>query len=593
MNTIQVGPAVQLGRLQHGTGVTLVTTAPGPPGQSAYELAVEEGFVGTELEWLASLEGADGLDGTNGTNGVDGTDGVDGADGREVELQKSATHVQWRYEGDPTWADLVPLADITGPAGTDGTNGTNGTNGVDGVDGREVELQKTATHVQWRYVGEAWANLIALADITGADGTDGTNGADGADGASAYEVAVANGFVGTEVEWLATLVGAPGTDGADGADGAAGADGATWHNGSGPPTGLEAPAGDYYLDDLSGDVYRNISAGTQYYSAFEATTPPTDTTVIGGPFTAGLEFYTSVDCTITKILWWQPTTGSPSTESRSGRLWNATTAAVVANAVSAAPVGSGWQELVFAAPVALTAGVRYRVGVYHASGRLARTFDYFDEGDLVDEILTVPNGANATGADQGSYSTSAGIAFPNQSFSNANYWLDVELALDADWVLIGNLMGPAGPAGADGADGTDGADGDTHVPDPSAQPDGKILVTASGALVYDDPPAGSGAVDSVNGQTGVVTLGAADVGAAPALGADDNYVTDAEKAALHTHSAVIAQGATAADARAAIGAGTGDGDVVGTGISAIVALTQAAYDALGTPDATTLYVING
>jgi hypothetical protein len=43
---------------------------------------------------------------------------------------------------------------------------------------------------------------------------------------------------------------------------------------------------------------------------------------------------------------------------------------------------------------------------------------------------------------------------------------------------------------------------------------------------------------------------------APALGADDNYVTDAEKAALHTHPAVIAQGATQAAARTAIGAGT-------------------------------------
>lgn len=40
------------------------------------------------------------------------------------------------------------------------------------------------------------------------------------------------------------------------------------------------------------------------------------------------------------------------------------------------------------------------------------------------------------------------------------------------------------------------------------------------------------------------------------LGADDNYVTDAEKAALHTHPAVIAQGATQADARTAIGLGT-------------------------------------
>lgn len=37
-----------------------------------------------------------------------------------------------------------------------------------------------------------------------------------ADGASAYELAIANGFVGTETEWLASLVGAPGTDGTDG-----------------------------------------------------------------------------------------------------------------------------------------------------------------------------------------------------------------------------------------------------------------------------------------------------------------------------------------------------------------------------------------
>lgn len=36
----------------------------------------------------------------------------------------------------------------------------------------------------------------------------------GAEGKSAYDVAVENGFVGTEAEWLASLVGAPGTDAA-------------------------------------------------------------------------------------------------------------------------------------------------------------------------------------------------------------------------------------------------------------------------------------------------------------------------------------------------------------------------------------------
>jgi hypothetical protein len=47
------------------------------------------------------------------------------------------------------------------------------------------------------------------------------NGIPGADGASAYEIAVANGFVGTEAAWLASLQGAPGADGVacTGADG--------------------------------------------------------------------------------------------------------------------------------------------------------------------------------------------------------------------------------------------------------------------------------------------------------------------------------------------------------------------------------------
>ena len=52
-------------------------------GLSAYDLAVQNGFVGTLDEWLESLKGADGADGINGTNGKDGENGKDGADGSD------------------------------------------------------------------------------------------------------------------------------------------------------------------------------------------------------------------------------------------------------------------------------------------------------------------------------------------------------------------------------------------------------------------------------------------------------------------------------------------------------------------------------
>lgn len=56
-------------------------------------------------------------------------------------------------------------------------------------------------------------------------GEKGDKGDTGADGKSAYEVAVANGYSGTQAQWLASLKGA---DGAPGKDGSAGKDGQTW-----------------------------------------------------------------------------------------------------------------------------------------------------------------------------------------------------------------------------------------------------------------------------------------------------------------------------------------------------------------------------
>ena len=74
------------------------TGANGKDGRSAYEIAIENGFVGTAAEWLESLkgmngvdgkdgkDGADGLPGKDGTNGKDGKDGRDGKDGVSPDL---------------------------------------------------------------------------------------------------------------------------------------------------------------------------------------------------------------------------------------------------------------------------------------------------------------------------------------------------------------------------------------------------------------------------------------------------------------------------------------------------------------------------
>ena len=78
--------------------------ANGKDGRSAYEIAIENGFVGTAAEWLESLKGKDGIDGKDGLPGKDGKNGADGLPGK------------------------------------DGTNGKDGRDGRDGKDGVSPDL---------------------------------------------------------------------------------------------------------------------------------------------------------------------------------------------------------------------------------------------------------------------------------------------------------------------------------------------------------------------------------------------------------------------------------------------------------------------
>ena len=127
-------------------------------------------------------DGSNGADGKDGINGVDGKDGADGKDGingtdginaKSIEVQRAETHIQWRYEGDE-WQDLVAIADITGPTGQ---------KGADGANGKTPEFRVSENTLQWRYVGdEIWLNLYDLSVLKGLDGKDGINGKDGADG---------------------------------------------------------------------------------------------------------------------------------------------------------------------------------------------------------------------------------------------------------------------------------------------------------------------------------------------------------------------------------------------------------------------------
>ena len=84
----------------------------GAEGKSAYQIAVEHGFSGTETEWLASLKGPIGVTGPQGDKGDTGAQGPKGDKGDKGDIGPQGIQGIKGDKGD------------IGPAGSDGTNAT-------------------------------------------------------------------------------------------------------------------------------------------------------------------------------------------------------------------------------------------------------------------------------------------------------------------------------------------------------------------------------------------------------------------------------------------------------------------------------------
>ncbi len=101
-------------------------------------------------------------------------------------------------------------------------NSSYGGNGFPPVSGRAYlnhnHAQASGSQVTITLGGTNVLGIVvgALPGLPGAKGDQGDPGVDGDPGPSAYEVAVENGFVGTESDWLLSLIGADGDPGADG-----------------------------------------------------------------------------------------------------------------------------------------------------------------------------------------------------------------------------------------------------------------------------------------------------------------------------------------------------------------------------------------
>jgi N,N-dimethylformamidase beta subunit-like, C-terminal/Domain of unknown function (DUF4082)/Cadherin-like domain/Bacterial Ig domain len=143
----------------------------------------------------------------------------------------------------------------------------------------------------------------------------------------------------------------------------------------------------------------------------------------------GIRFWANTPGSVTGVRFYK----NPSdTGTHTARLWSID-GTQLALATFTDESDSGWQRVDFPDPVPITPGTMY-VASYHTNGLNCADANYF-RAPRTSGPLTAPAGAGVF-----AYGTTPN--FPNQSFTNNNYWVDVEFTREGG---AGNLAPTAAP----------------------------------------------------------------------------------------------------------------------------------------------------
>jgi hypothetical protein len=178
-----------------------------------------------------------------------------------------------------------------------------------------------------------------------------------------------------------------------------------------------------------------------------AVVPTGTSSTNSAPVELGVRFQSDLSGYITGLRFYKAAADS---SAHTGSLW-AADGSLLASGTFTNETISGWQQLMFATPVPITANTIY-IASYHTSGAYFYTSNYFlnkgiDNGPLhaAQNSFANPNGV---------YVYSGGGQFPNHSMSASNYWADAVFSTTAPSVstklsLLNSNAAPEGMFYAD------------------------------------------------------------------------------------------------------------------------------------------------
>ena len=169
----------------------------------------------------------------------------------------------------------------------------------------------------------------------------------------------------------------------------------------------------------SNAVTPSSSGGCAACTIWSASTAPVNpSTSDTSAVQLGVKFTADRNGSITGIRFYK---GTGNTGTHVGTLWTST-GTKLASATFAGETATGWQQVTFATPVAITAGTVYVASYYAPAGHYAADGGAFASGVDNPPLHALRDGVS--GGD-GVYAYGTSTSFPSNTFNSTNYWVDV------------------------------------------------------------------------------------------------------------------------------------------------------------------------
>ena len=179
-----------------------------------------------------------------------------------------------------------------------------------------------------------------------------------------------------------------------------------------------------YVFQLSLNAGASVSQVTVTVNAASTSTTIFTTQTPAGPtendalaLELGVKFRTNMAGSITGIRFYK-TTGNSGTHT--GELYSST-GTRLAQAIFTGETATGWQQVLFSSPVAITAGTTYVAAYFSSSGNYTSTTNYFTTAVVNGPITALADGTDGS---NGVYRYSTTAVFPSSTYQKSNYWVD-------------------------------------------------------------------------------------------------------------------------------------------------------------------------